>query len=230
MATSLGEGFATTHAPPPHVHVRPRTEASERRCINNTRRLTFTMGKKSREKRAKQIERDRNREGGGAGPSSSSGAPTSRVAEQEQEETPPDHRNTPAAAAAKPSTDDTHDDEPASTAASASDSTAAVAEKLLTFSHSCVHRLGEDIKTWVDGKFSRDVNVVKAAAERGDAKAQYAVGFMMAYDLIPGDAGDGVTWLRKAAAQGYADACLAMGLMGVEAVVLGNCRKVTRKR
>jgi hypothetical protein len=71
---------ATTHAAPPHVHVCPRTDASERRC--RTLDLTSTMGKKSREKRAKQLERDRKKDEGGAGPSSSSpGASTSRVAD-----------------------------------------------------------------------------------------------------------------------------------------------------
>jgi hypothetical protein len=112
---------------------------------------------------------------------------------------PPDH-DTPAAAA-KPSTDDTH--VPASTTVRASDSTAAVAEKLLALCSSCMERLSEDIVSWVGGdEFSGDVDAVKAAAEREDAKAQHTIGFMMLCSFIPGD---GVMWLANAAAQGYAD-------------------------
>jgi TPR repeat protein len=181
------------------------------------------MGKKSREKRAKQLERDRKKLSEEGGPSTSSpGASTSRVAEQEQEEVPPDHHDTPAAAA-NPFTDDTHDDEPASTAVSASDSTAAVAEKLSAFRQSCQQRLREDILSLVDGEFSGDVEAVKAAAERGDAKAQYAVGYMITFTDLPGDDDDGLEWLYKAAAQGYPDAILAMGLLYVNAVVLRIC-------
>jgi hypothetical protein len=95
----------------------------------------------------------------------------------------PDHHHTPAAAA-KPSTDDTQYDEPASTAVSASDSAAAVTERLHAFSISCVRRLGKDIKTWLDVEFSRDLDAVKAAAERGDAKAQYAIGFLMKFTFL----------------------------------------------
>jgi hypothetical protein len=175
------------------------------------------MGKKSREKRAKQLERDRKREGEG-----NPGASTSRVADPaEQEEVPPNHHDTPAAAA-KPSMDATHDDEPASTVVSASDSTAAVAEKLLAFYTTCLDRLGEDIETWFDGEFSRDIHAVKAAAERGDAKAQYIVGFMTTFDVIPRDGADGARWLHKAAAQGYPDAILALGVMSLDILLRGN--------
>jgi TPR repeat protein len=181
------------------------------------------MGKKSREKRAKQLERDRKKLSEEGGPSTSSpGASTSRVAEHEQEEVPPDHHDTPAAAGT-PSADDTHDDEPASTAVNAPDSTAAVAEKLLAFCHSCDERQYEDIKTWVDGEFSGDIAAVKAAAERGDAKAQYAVGFMMTFGAIPGSGDDGINWLLKAADQGYADAILAVGVSLAGVIVRGNC-------
>jgi hypothetical protein len=168
------------------------------------------MGKKSREKRAKQQERDRKKlsEEGGAS-TSSPGASTSRVAE-------PDHHDTPAAAA-MPSTDDTHDDdEPASIAVSASDSTAAVAEKLLAFCQSCMERLGSDIQTWVNGEFSGNIDAVKAAAERGDAKAQYAIGFMMS------SGNDWGTLLGKALNQGYPDATLATGLVGVKCTLQGS--------
>jgi hypothetical protein len=83
------------------------------------------MGKKSREKRAKQLERNRKREEG------EYAASVTDPAEQE-EVTPAQLHDTPAAVA-KPSTDDTKDDEPASTTVIASDSTAAVAEKLRAF-------------------------------------------------------------------------------------------------
>jgi hypothetical protein len=159
------------------------------------------MGKKSREKRAKQLERDRKKEG-----KASPGASTSRVTGP-AEEVPPAHHDTPVAAA-MPSTDDTHDDEPASAIVSASDSTAALAEKLRAFCQSCFQRLGEDIQTWVVGEFSGDLNAVKAAAARGDAKAQYIIGFMILCDAIPSD---GISWLHKAAAQGYPDAIRAVG-------------------
>jgi hypothetical protein len=83
-----------------------------------------------------------------------------------------------AGAAAKPSTDDTQA-EPASTAASAPDSNAAAGEKLSAFCLSCLQRLGNDAIEWVNGAFSGDIiDAVKAAAERGDAKAQNAVGFL----------------------------------------------------
>jgi hypothetical protein len=197
--------FTTRPAPPPH------TPQSEREALHTPGTLS-KMGKKSREKRAKKIERDREKEAKGKlseGPSSSSaGASTS----------------TSRVTTTTPSADDTHDDERASTAVNASDSAAAVAEKLRAFCKSCKDRLGEDIRSWVDG-----VNAVKAAAERGDAKAQYAVGFLMIYGGIPDDGDDthhdGSTWLRKAAAQGYADAILALGVLSVVVIfaVRGFC-------
>jgi TPR repeat protein len=91
-----------------------------------------------------------------------------------------------------PSDDTT--DAPDSTAVGASNSAAALAEKLGAFIQSCKERMFDDIQTWVDGEFSSgDYDAVKAAAERGDAKAQYAIGFMMTYGFIPGGGGDRAT-------------------------------------
>jgi hypothetical protein len=174
------------------------------------------MGKKSREKRAKQLERDRKREGEGK---ASPGA-TSRVTGP-ADEVPPAHHDTPAAAAV-PSTDDTHDDEPASTTVSAFDSTAAVAEKLDAFCRSCTDRLGEDIVTWVNGEFSGSVAAVKAAARRGDAKAQYAIGFMMAFRGMSGGYDVAISLLRKATDQGYPDAFFGMGQLCAAVIVRGD--------
>jgi hypothetical protein len=137
------------------------------------------MRKKSREKKAKQLERDRKRE--------EVGEAAARVTLDEASSSSTAHHDTPAAAA-KPSMDDTEDG-PASTTMSASDSNAAVIERLHAFGQSCVQRQYEDIKTWVDGEFSGDVDAVKAAAERGDARAQYAVGFAMKFTDLPGDNG-----------------------------------------
>jgi hypothetical protein len=197
-----------------------RRHGREREALPKPATL-FTMGKKSREKRATQLERDRKRDEGGAGPSSSSpDASNSRVAG------PPAHHDTPAAAA-KPSTDDMQGDESASTTANASDSTAAVTDKLRVFCESCADRLADDFDTWVDGEFSRDIDAVKAAvkaaAERGDAKAQYATGFMMSCGVIPSDVGDSSGWLRKAATQDYPDSILAVGVRLVAVIVRGNC-------
>jgi hypothetical protein len=208
------------HHPPPPTRTRPRTEASERRY--RTLDLTFTMGKKSREKRAKQQERDRKREGKEEGPASSPGASTSTsrvTVPAEQEVQPPDHHDTPAAAATPSSSDDT-EDEPASTTVSASDSTAAVAEKLCAFSHSCLQRLHDDIDTWVVGEFSGDIDAVKAAAERGDAKAQYALWLLTREGRIPGD---GDRWMDKAAVKDYPITILAAGVRTVDALVRGEC-------
>jgi TPR repeat protein len=198
---------------PPSPRVRPRTEASERSC--RTLDLKSTIGKKSREKRAKQLQREREREG-----KASPGASTSRVAGPAEvaEEVPPDHHDTPAAAAT-PSTDDTRDDAPASTAVSAADSSAAVAERLLAFCESCQQRLSEDIETWVDGELSGDIDAVKAAAVRGDAKALCAIGVLQANGRIP--AVDASDWLCKAAAQGYPDAFFAIGVGFVDIIVNG---------
>ena len=185
--------------------------------------MTYTMGKKSREKRAKQVKRDKKRDEAAA-----------RVVDPtEQEEVPSDNNNTPAADA-KPSTDDTHD-EPASTIVRPSDSTAAVGEELRAFCKSCAQRLVDDIDTWVDGAdFSGDIDAAKAAAERGDAKAQYALGFLTTFLDIPGfedDAG-GAIWLRKATEQGCPPAFLSVGVRRVDMIVCSNYMrgKVKRKR
>ena len=111
------------------------TEGSVEPCLPSC----STMGKKSREKKAKQLERDRKREEGEA---------AARVTSDEGSSRSTAHHDTPAAAD-KPSTDDTQD-EPAATAVSASDPTAAVGEKLRAFCDSCVQRLHDDITTWVD--------------------------------------------------------------------------------
>jgi TPR repeat protein len=184
---------ARTHART-HVHTHTHTppDGSEREALHNP----ISMGKKSREKRAKQIERDRKREGEG-----NPGASTSRAAEQE--EVPPTHH-------------DTQDDEPASTTVSTTDSTAAVAEKLLAFCQSCTDRLDEDIGSWVDG-------AVKAAAESGDAKAQYAIGFAKIIRRVPGDDDDALLWIKKAGDQGCADALFALGMMTLDVIVRGKC-------
>jgi hypothetical protein len=63
-------------------------------------------------------------------------------------------------------------------------------------------RLAEDIQTWVVGEFSGDMDALLAAAEIGDAKAQYVLGFMMTFEAIPGGAGGGGIWMAKAADQG----------------------------
>jgi hypothetical protein len=262
-----------------HNYVPPRTEGSQQNPVFRSGRCS-TMGKKSREKKAKQLKRDRKREEGEAaarvtsdeGGSSSSTAHHSRArvrvvglvsatsshlngregtrgafdrstgryavrlsdgkkisVKPGNLEPDPDHHHTPAAAA-KPSTDDdTHDNDSASIAAViASDSTAAMGEKLRAFCESCVERMGEDIISWVDSEFSGDLNAVKAAAERGDAKAQYALGFLMAFSDLPND--NGVEWLQKAAAQGYADASLAIGVGGVNGMVRNKCPQSQEKR
>jgi hypothetical protein len=205
LANECGRGLPQHTSPPHTLNVLPRTEASERRC--RALDLTYnTMGKKSREKKAKQLERDRKREGEG-----NPGASTSRVKEV------PDHNNTPAADA-KSSTDDTRD-EPASTTVRSSDSTSAVGERLRAFCESCMERLGDEIDTWVHGEFSSNIAPVKAAAERGDAKAQHAIGFMMLSGFIPDD---GDRWMHKAEGQGYGDAFLALGVMFVGVIVHGR--------
>jgi hypothetical protein len=169
------------------------------------------MGKKSREKKAKQLERDRKREEGEA---------AARVTSDEASSSSTAHHHTPAAAE-KPSTDDTQADEPASTPVIASDSTAAVGEKLRAFCQSCVERLADDIKTWANREFSGSIAAAKAAAERGDAKAQYAIGFMIKFADLPG--GNVNKRLGKAVAQGYADAFLWSAVCGVKMLVSGNC-------
>jgi TPR repeat protein len=167
------------------------------------------MGKKAREKKAKQLERDRKREEGEA---------AARVTSDEGSSRSTAHHDTPAAAD-KPSTDDTQD-EPAATAVSASDPTAAVGEKLRAFCDSCVQRLHDDITTWVDCEFSGDIDAVKAVAERGDAQAQYAIGFLKLFTDLSSD--NGVEWLRKAVNQDNADAIFAMGVLGVRLIVRGQ--------
>jgi hypothetical protein len=143
----------------------------------------------------------------------SPGASTSRVTgPAEEEEVTPDHYDTPAAAM------------PSSDTVSTSDSTTALAEKLLAFCQSCTDRLGDDIKTWVDGEFSGDIDAVKDAAERGDAKAQYAIGFLKIINCTPGGV-LGISWLCNAAVQAYADAILAMGVFAVNYFVGGKCEQ-----
>jgi hypothetical protein len=56
----------------------------------------------------------------------------------------------------------------------------------------------------------------RAAADQGNAQAEYNVGFM--YDNgrgVPRDDAQAVSWYRKAAAQGYADAQKALKQHGL---------------
>jgi TPR repeat protein len=173
------------------------------------------MGKKSRQKA--KVERDKQKKAA-AGAAGGSGEDKSEEAEKAAFTSPPSFDG----AAAKPSTVDTQD-EPTSTTVSASDSTTAVAEKLRACCSSCTKRQYEDIKTWVLSELSGDFDAVKAAARRGDAKAQYAFGFMMICGVIPDD--DAAGWQRKAAEQGYPDGVLACGVLCVD-VLLQNARSL----
>ena len=54
----------------------------------------------------------------------------------------------------------------------------------------------------------------REAAERGDAQAQYLLGFMYASgEGVSGDDVEAVKWLRKAAEQGHAGAQYNLGVM-----------------
>jgi hypothetical protein len=73
LATGWGKGLPTTQPPPYTLRKRAR------RWGTLDLPSTSTMGKKSREKRAKQVERDRKKEEEGPAPSLSPGASTSGV-------------------------------------------------------------------------------------------------------------------------------------------------------
>ena len=53
-----------------------------------------------------------------------------------------------------------------------------------------------------------DLDTVRQAAEQGDAKAQFSLGFMYANGQgVPKDDAEAMKWYRLAADQGYAAAC-----------------------
>ena len=65
----------------------------------------------------------------------------------------------------------------------------------------------------VPGGESAVVRMLREAAERGDADAQYMLGYMYAHgDGVPEDDAEAVRWLRLAAEQGITEAHTALGL------------------
>ena len=66
----------------------------------------------------------------------------------------------------------------------------------------------------VTAQSAAEVQELRARAEKGDAGAQYSLGFMYADGRgVPRDDAQAVAWYRKAAAQGHADAQLNLGGM-----------------
>src|SRR2546428_1690306 len=77
---------------------------------------------------------------------------------------------------------------------------------------SCLSFVGEGQEKAVDAK--PDVNEVRAKAEKGDAQAQFDLGWM--YDEgngIEQDSSEATKWYRKAAERGLAMAQLNLGAM-----------------
>jgi TPR repeat protein len=95
----------------------------------------------------------------------------------------------------------------------------AYVEKLESFVKSYVVALGNDLLSWVQSEYGGDMRRLRADADRGNAKAQFA---MSCYST-PNEASDmceasGMAeWARihKSAELGYGDAVLAMAMMGV---------------
>ena len=63
------------------------------------------------------------------------------------------------------------------------------------------------------GGESAELRMLREAAERGDADAQYMLGYMYAHgDGVPEDDAEAVRWFRLAAEQGNTEAHTALGL------------------
>ena len=63
------------------------------------------------------------------------------------------------------------------------------------------------------GSESAVIRMLREAAERGDADAQYMLGYMYAHgDGVPEDDAEAVRWFRLAAEQGITEAHTALGL------------------
>jgi hypothetical protein len=82
--------------------------------------------------------------------------------------------------------------------------------KLDSFVKSYILSVREDIKSWIRSEYGGDMRRLRADADRGDAKAQFARSF------FPKEGDDEIMspWacMRKSAARGYGDAMLVIGM------------------
>jgi hypothetical protein len=83
--------------------------------------------------------------------------------------------------------------------------------KLHTFVDNATDAIHDDITSWAESEFSGDFTALTAAAEGGDAKAQFAMGFT---SNISGE--EQVDWMGRALDQGGIDALLYYGLLFAE--------------
>jgi uncharacterized protein len=76
------------------------------------------------------------------------------------------------------------------------------------------------------GDYATTLRLVRPLADRGDADAQYRLGFMYAHgEGVTQDYVFAVIWYRKAAEQGYGDAQYVLGLIICIQTAMAKCRR-----
>jgi uncharacterized protein len=89
-----------------------------------------------------------------------------------------------------------------------------LAVSVLSCSTAAVAGLEEGYAALSKKDYVTAANEYRPLAERGDAEAQYRIGRMYEFgNGCPQDKAQGIAWIRKAAAQGHADAEQELGVI-----------------